>query len=68
MKYKLQQIVNAQEVLTYEFDATTLEEMLLKFRYFLAGCSFVIRPEEEIILDDSRLYQPSISMGKKNRK
>lgn len=65
MRYQLIQIEDNGAVITHEFTAITLSDMLTRFRYFLQGCSFVIDVGEEVIVDQSDKYDPGISIGKK---
>jgi hypothetical protein len=68
MKYTLTQEQLDGTKNTYEFEEAELTGMLRRFKSFLQGCSFVILPGEEIIIDSSRLYEYTLKLGKSKKK
>lgn len=68
MRYKfIQEELNGNSII-HEFNCEDISGMLSRFRWFLQGCSFVIAPGEEIIIDQSNRFEDGIFKGKKVRK
>lgn len=53
---------------THEFEAGELDTMLRNYRYFLQGLSFVIDAKEELLIDDSALYEVPVEKPYSSKK
>jgi hypothetical protein len=50
MEYIFTQIEDDGSKVEHRFSAIGLDEMLRRFRWFLAGCSFVLDSSDQVIL------------------
>lgn len=57
MKYTLIQDDQSGDKVIHEFYAVELSKLLRQIRYFLEGCSYVISPEEELLIDKPALFE-----------
>lgn len=55
-KFTLVQEESTGNKIVHEFTSECLSEVLRRIRYFLQGASFVIRPEEDLIIDATKSY------------
>lgn len=69
MKYIfIQKNETGDSKITHEVTTDFLPDLLRHMQYFLQGCSFVIEPEETLLIESSLDFSTSGASGKSIRK